>query len=951
MAHRYANPPQPPVTFTTDATSIAASADAACRHAEQVINEEILAKVTPETATFENVIAVLLQLENKFQLTSNAAIIGAILGNGGSGEADGTPSDLEKATRAAANRLMGSMNDWKGDERLKPLVDVVYRRELQRRQQSGSPDVMDDESWKALCQEQRRFSIEGVDSASQTRIAEVKTRLAEIEAAFLDNLRMAQDCLWLTRAELDGVPAATIDALDAGIGDLAGKFKLRLKDHQVRAVVSQLTSPTIRKQAYLGTRNMARENDSLLQEAVKLRYEAARLRGYDSHTAYKVENMMAKTTLAVEKLLNTVQQQALARLPHDLEKLRVLKTAGSHAQGDAESEIITWANLSYYSRLYEEQNHGVDQALVAQYFPLVPTVSKMLDLFGKLFGFVFHKITDTKHGQPESLVWHKDVMVYSVWNDEQEGGSFVGYLYLDLYPRDSKTLGAECRPLHLGFFDQRTSKRHHPSTVLRTNFQPDSFLRHADMTLLFHELGHGIHDLAGICNYSRLHGAETAGDFNEAPSQMLENWCWDARALKKLSGHHETGEPLPDEAIEALVASRTVLPAAKLMEQLTLTLFDNAVHGSPAAGGGTIDVPGLYAKYSQLGGLHCEGDEHGYTTYQHLFSGSDGTMYCYLWSKAIAQDMFETAFAKDPLDGEVGRRYRRMVLEKGASQDELKTLIDFLGQTTALLAPSADAAAASEGEEHVVAHAAGLDDTTDSTARLSTERLLRIVRGLTWASLLFTVLLIGLAIVILVLVSNAPEPFMPRWQLIENLHTVTIYAVVLCIMDIWTLRRRVGGAWEPWAVLFTLLADGLTGGFVLNAAGESVSFIPNQSWCGSWHDGHYDGARCQPFESVFDGIASTWAALALLFALIHSALFLLRVLYLVRTHHTTRFITYEGGAASETLTSLSFTLGPFGFDFRFSIRHRNRDVPAGAVREDQLVHGDAVRSEVASVRT
>ncbi|KAH7012460.1 uncharacterized protein B0I36DRAFT_299638 [Microdochium trichocladiopsis] len=682
MSHRYANPPQPPVTFTTDPASIVASADAACRHAEQVINEEILANVTPETATFDNVMAVLLQVENEFQLTSNVAVIREILGSGSSGKADGTPSDLEKATRAAANRLMGSMNDWKGDERLKPLVEVVYQRELQRRQQSGTPGVLDDESWKALCQEQRKFSSGVVDSASQVRIAEVEKRLAEIETMFQDNLRVAQDCLWFTRAELDGVPAATIDALDVGDGELVGKFTLRLNDHQVRAVVSQLTSPTIRMQVYLGTRNLARENDFLLREAVKLRYEAARLRGYDSHTAYKVETMMAKTASAVENLLSGLQHQVLARLPHELEKLRRLKTADSHAQGDADSEIITRADLPYYSRLYEEQNHGADQDLVAQYFPLVPTVSRMLDLFGNLFGFVFHKITDTKHDQIESLVWHKDVMLYSVWNNEQEGSGFVGYLYLDLYPRDSKTLGAQCRPLHLGFFDQRTSKRHYPSTVLRTNFQQDSFLQHADVTLLFHELGHGIHDLAGICKYSRFHGAETAGDFNEAPSQMLENWCWDARALGKLSGHHETGKPLPDEAIEALVASRTVLPAVKLMGQLTVTLFDNAVHGAPAAGVDTIDVSGLYAKYNQLGGLHCEGDEyeHGYTTYQHLFSGNDGTMYCYLWSKAIAQDMFEAAFAKNPLDDGVGRRYRRMVLEKGASQDELKTLIDFLGR-------------------------------------------------------------------------------------------------------------------------------------------------------------------------------------------------------------------------------------------------------------------------------
>lgn len=143
--------------------------------------------------------------------------------------------------------------------------------------------------------------------------------------------------------------------------------------------------------------------------------------------------------------------------------------------------------------------------------------------------------------------------------------------------------------------------------MLITDFPPSSNLQHADVTLLFHELGHAIHDLAGRSVYSRHHSAETARDFNEALSEMLENWCWDARALGGLAGLQPvTGERLSDELVKGLVESRNVLPAVKVLAQLRMTMFDNAVHG--AGGGG--DIEALYKQFSELGGLDVEGDEY-----------------------------------------------------------------------------------------------------------------------------------------------------------------------------------------------------------------------------------------------------------------------------------------------------------------------------------------------------
>lgn len=326
---------------------------------------------------------------------------------------------------------------------------------------------------------------------------------------------------------------------------------------------------------------------------------------------------MAKTPAAVIEFLDGIRGVVIRHLEGDLRKLLDLKTNDPAAQNQPNGDVILWSDIPYYSRLYEEQNYSVDQAQIAEYFPLYETVARMLALFGKLLGFVFIELTKHEAGSnadlvEQGLIWHPDVMLYSVWNDEQEGGEFAGYLYLDLHPRLGKCGGAQCRPLQLGF-ERPDGQRHYPSTVLLTNFTKPtsgktSLLQHSDVILLFHELGHGIHDLSGRCKYSRFHGAETAMDFSEAPSQMLENWCWDATALKHLSGHYQTGEMLPDGVIDSLLRTRVVLPAAKLMPQLRMTLFDSAVH-SAARSAEDIDVTKIYAECDRLGGITSVGDE------------------------------------------------------------------------------------------------------------------------------------------------------------------------------------------------------------------------------------------------------------------------------------------------------------------------------------------------------
>ena len=225
---------------------------------------------------------------------------------------------------------------------------------------------------------------------------------------------------------------------------------------------------------------------------------------------------------------------------------------------------------------------------------------------------------------------------------------------------------------------------------------------------LFHELGHGIHDLVSRTTYSRFHGTNTVRDFVEAPSQMLENWCWTPSQLRSLSRHwsyvsaeyksafldSNKGEPqpperIPDDLIDKLIKTKHVNDALANLRQLHFGTFDMLIHEPESHDAvKALDIPEKFNKMRRdISGM--EGPEalgegfhwgHGEATFGHLIGGYDAGYYGYLSSQVYSADMFFSVFKKNPLDGVQGRRYRHQVLEKGGSQDEMETLKGFLGR-------------------------------------------------------------------------------------------------------------------------------------------------------------------------------------------------------------------------------------------------------------------------------
>ncbi|KAK7958492.1 peptidase family M3 [Apiospora saccharicola] len=682
---KYKNPPQAPPTFTGTKDSIASQAKALCDTTRSVL-DKVVAQVPVEKATFASVLKPMAEDEDQ------SALNGRILGFYQYVSAD---ADLRNASTEAEKIMDDFAIECNMRDDVFQLVDAVFKN-------IKSESNLDSESLRLLEKEHKNYIKNGLGlpkGPQRDRFKEIKKRLSQISIQFQKNLNEENGGVWFTKEELDGVPADVIEGLEKGTGENEGKVRLSFKYPDLFPTLKFAKNPETRRKVFIANENKVNDNLPLFKETIVLRDEAARMLGYPNHAALRIEDKMAKTTDTVNTFLSDLRQRLTAGGEKERKHLLELKKKDEESRGlKPDGKYYLWDHR-YYDRMMIEQEYSIDETKIAEYFPLQNTVKGMLKTFEELFGLAFVELSKEERakisptGKAEDIVWHEDVTVYSVWNDDSEGNGFVGYLYLDLHPRQGKYGHAANFNLQPGFV-QTNGSRHYPATALVCNFSKPtptkpSLLKHDEVTTLFHELGHGIHDLAGRTKYARFHGTSTVRDFVEAPSQMLENWCWTPSQIKALSSHYETGQPIPDDLIKKQIATKHVNDALFNLRQLHFGIYDMKVHAPENHE--TIEKMDLTELYNKLRAELCgfAGPEtfgegynwgSGQATFGHLIGGYDAGYYGYLSSEVYSSDMFHTVFKKNPMDGKEGRRYRHTVLEKGGSQDEMTTLEQFLGR-------------------------------------------------------------------------------------------------------------------------------------------------------------------------------------------------------------------------------------------------------------------------------
>jgi metallopeptidase MepB len=324
------------------------------------------------------------------------------------------------------------------------LVEAVVRNQKNNNQE----EVLDVESARLLERTHRLFLRNGLGLSTEYKrqlFREIGRRLTQLKQVFRENQIKKSGGLWFERKELEGLPEGVLEGLDREQGDAdgngdgdrkGGRLWLTFEYYHLIPTLRYIKMSETRKRCYIGYENKCKPNVAIFNETTVLRDEAARLLGYANHAAFRMEEKMAKTVETVNRFLSELRGKLSDYGTRELERLKALKMADLESKGEKmDGRFYLW-DTEFYKNMLVEQEYKVDQQKIAQYFALEQVLPGLFKIFERLFGLRFMKLVD--EGEGKGSVWHQDVRIFAVWNSGDEGGDFVGYLYLDLFKREGK---------------------------------------------------------------------------------------------------------------------------------------------------------------------------------------------------------------------------------------------------------------------------------------------------------------------------------------------------------------------------------------------------------------------------------------------------------------------------------------------------------------------------------
>jgi thimet oligopeptidase len=400
------------------------------------------------------------------------------------------------------------------------------------------------------------------------------------------------------------------------------------------------------------------DNEPLLTELFDLRHEYANLVGYSDWASYDAAVKMIEKGPAIPEFIDRIAQVALVPMERDL---AVVMERFRQDVPDADS--ITSADSVYYEELVRKEQHDVDSQLVRTYFEYDKVKRGLLDVTGRLFGLRYEPVED-------AVVWHEDVAVFDVFSTgAATDGESLGRIYLDLHPREGKYKHAAQFTIAAG-----VAGRQLPEGALLCNFNK-GLMEHDHVVTLFHEFGHLVHHvLGGHVGWTRFSGVATEWDFVEAPSQMLEEWAWDADVLQTFATN-AAGEPIPADLVDRMRAADDFGKGLQARQQMFYASVSYWFHTERPADLSTkqTELQERFSPYRHIDGTHF------FANFGHL-SGYSSAYYTYMWSLVIAKDLFSAFDPDDMFDVTVASRYRDSILAQGGTKDAADLVADFLGR-------------------------------------------------------------------------------------------------------------------------------------------------------------------------------------------------------------------------------------------------------------------------------
>ncbi|EPT05216.1 Metalloprotease [Fomitopsis schrenkii] len=653
-------PPQPPPTWTHSADDVLRLTKEAIEKDKATLDK--VAALKPEECSFDFVFVALAEAEAALdEVVEPLSFYQNV--------------STSKELRDASNEAEVLVRDYGVDASMR--LDVFQAKVAAEKNIKASGKKLDAEEQRLVDKmllDGKRAGL-ALPEAQRTELMKLKKELSQTSLEFSKNYNEENSTVSFTLEDLKGMPADIISGYTKRTDGGKEVYDVTMKTPDIFPIFRMAQNPETRRLALEAYDRKLEINAPLLDKMLGLRRKIAGMLGYATWADYVTEVKMAKNAKTVVEFLDDLEQKLRPIGARERTTLLALKQEEHAAHGYPFDGELYMHDFWYYSRRLIERELEFDDQKVKEHFPVSTVVPAILEIYQKLLGVQFVEVKGAK-------LWHPEVQQFAVWEDgAKDSSGFVGYCYLDLFPREAKYSHAAVWPLLPGY-TKRDGSRSYPLAAMVANLAKPTptapaLMQHSDVVTFFHEMGHVFHGLLSRTRFARFHGTAVARDFVEAPSQMLENWCFEPAVLEKMSSHHETKKPLPSDLIDKIIKSRYVNVGLFNLRQVFFAKYDIKVHTDKES----TDYTALWNDLREATTtFKFKQRAAGQGSFNHIAGGYDAGYYGYTYSLVFAADMYATVFKPNPLDPVRGAKYREAILRPGGSREEDDSLKEFLGR-------------------------------------------------------------------------------------------------------------------------------------------------------------------------------------------------------------------------------------------------------------------------------
>ncbi|MEW8314591.1 MAG: oligopeptidase A [Candidatus Thiodiazotropha endolucinida] len=528
------------------------------------------------------------------------------------------------------------------------------------------------------------FHLSGVDleEDKKQRFKEISQELSQLTTKFEENLLDATNAwskLITNESDLQGLPESALAlARQTAVQRDQKGWLLTLEYPSYLPVMTYADDRQLRREVYEAFATRASDqgphagqwdNTEAMERILELRHEQAGLLGFSNYADRSLAKKMARSSDEVIAFLTDLAERSRTQAERELNELREF-TSERYGFDDLQA----W-DIGYYAEKLRQARHNISQEELKPYFPETRVLPGMFAVVERLYGI---RIEETRGID----TWHPDVRFFEIRDSHNH---LRGQFYLDLYARPKKRGGAWMDEYATRFFTDTVDQI--PVAYLTCNFSPPvdgkpSLFTHDEVLTLFHEFGHGLHHLLTTVDYPAVAGINgVAWDAVELPSQFMENWCWEKAALDLISGHVDTGDPIPDELYRRMYTAKNFQSAMQMVRQLEFALFDFRIHREydPQRGGRIYEIlqevrqlvavitPPAWNRFA-----------HGFS---HIFAGGYAAgYYSYKWAEVLSADAFSLFEERGIFNADTGQAFLQEVLQQGGSRDAMELFVAFRGR-------------------------------------------------------------------------------------------------------------------------------------------------------------------------------------------------------------------------------------------------------------------------------